>query len=157
MAIATLVSTQTPAAVRRGHLAAVMGAAASSDHDEDVELTPTGLLPDPRPLVANLTRCVVEALAGVRDLDQISRWIDADVYASLRERIALRLRARDATGPTGRATRPRIALGSVRLDFPAEGVVEAVSIVHEPHRSKAVVIRLVGRGGRWIATLVRVL
>ncbi len=32
-------------------------------------------LPNPQPLLENLTRCVIEILAGARDLEQISRWV----------------------------------------------------------------------------------
>ena len=31
-------------------------------------------LPDPEPLLINLTRCVIEVLAGARELDQLARW-----------------------------------------------------------------------------------
>ena len=38
---------------------------------------PTGrdALPNPEPLLENLTRCVIEILAGARDLEQIARWV----------------------------------------------------------------------------------
>jgi hypothetical protein len=35
-------------------------------------------LPNPEPLLENLTRCVIEILAGARDLEQISRWVTVD-------------------------------------------------------------------------------
>jgi hypothetical protein len=35
-------------------------------------------LPNPQPLLENLTRCVIEILAGARDLEQISRWVTVD-------------------------------------------------------------------------------
>src|SRR5688572_6822556 len=37
--------------------------------------TPTRQLPPPEPLLENLTRCVMEVLAGARELDQLARWI----------------------------------------------------------------------------------
>ncbi len=40
-------------------------------------------LPNPQPLLENLTRCVIEILAGARDLEQISRWVTDDVYRHL--------------------------------------------------------------------------
>jgi hypothetical protein len=40
-------------------------------------------LPSPQPLLENLTRCVIEILAGARDLEQISRWVTDDVYRHL--------------------------------------------------------------------------
>ena len=39
--------------------------------------TSTASLPDPRPLLENLTRCVVEILAGARELEQIARWVES--------------------------------------------------------------------------------
>ena len=45
--------------------------------------TSSAALPDPTPLLENLTRCVVEILAGARDLEQISRWVTDDVYRHL--------------------------------------------------------------------------
>jgi len=40
--------------------------------------TPSAELPDPAPLIENLTRCVIEVLAGARDLEQIARWVTDD-------------------------------------------------------------------------------
>jgi hypothetical protein len=45
--------------------------------------TSTAELPSPLPLVENLTRCVIEILAGARELEQISRWVTDDVYRHL--------------------------------------------------------------------------
>src|SRR5687768_16708758 len=45
--------------------------------------TSSSALPNPQPLIENLTRCVIEILAGARDLDQISRWVTDDVYRHL--------------------------------------------------------------------------
>jgi hypothetical protein len=42
--------------------------------------TPTDRLPDPVPLLQNLTRCVIEILAGARELEQIARWVSDDVH-----------------------------------------------------------------------------
>ncbi len=41
--------------------------------------TSTSALPDPAPLLENLTRCVIEILAGARELEQIARWVSDDV------------------------------------------------------------------------------
>ena len=55
-------------------------------------------LPNPEPLLENLTRCVIEILAGARDLEQIARWVDDDVYRHLLKRVVLSTRARHAKG-----------------------------------------------------------
>ena len=48
--------------------------------------SPRSALPDPRPLLENLTRCVIEILAGARELEQVARWVSDDVYRHLLKR-----------------------------------------------------------------------
>lgn len=119
------------------------------------EATPTSSLPPPRPVIESLTRNVVEILAGARDLDQIARWVSDDVYRTLLKRTILSARARQARGE--RPGRPAISLGSILLTEPADGVVEAVAVVHGRGRSRAVAIRLEGIDRRWRATAIGVL
>ena len=57
----------------------------------------TGELPDPRPLLENLTRCVIEIIAGARDLEQIARWVDDAVYTKLLKRVVVSAQARQAS------------------------------------------------------------
>ena len=113
------------------------------------------LLPSPEPLVANLTRCVIEILAGARELEQISRWVTDDVYKHLLKRVLISSRGRQARGQT--AMRPTFALGSSIITRPSAGVVEAVVIVNGRVRSRAVAIRLEGLDRRWRATAIHVL
>lgn len=115
----------------------------------------TSTLPDPRPLVENLTRCVIEVLAGARDLEQISRWVTDDVYRHLLKRVVLSARARQARGQ--KAMRPAFTIGSTNLCEPRDGAVEAVVIVHGKARSRAVALRLEGLDRRWRATAINVL
>ncbi len=117
--------------------------------------TSTSSLPDPTPLVENLTRCVIEILAGARDLEQVSRWVTDDVYRHLLKRVVLSARARQATGRS--ATRPTFTIGSARLSEPRDGVVEAVVIVRGRARTRAVALRLEGLDSRWRATAINVL
>jgi hypothetical protein len=58
-------------------------------------------LPDPRPLLENLTRCVLEVLAGARDLEQLARWVSDDVYRHLLRRTVLASRARSISPHNG--------------------------------------------------------
>ena len=111
--------------------------------------------PDPRPLAENLARCVVEILAGTRELDQIARWLSSDVYAHLTKRVVLSRRARHTRGDS--PSRPAFTMGSTVLGEPREGVVEAVVIVHGRARSRAVAIRLEMLGTRWRASAIHVL
>ncbi|CAN5217419.1 hypothetical protein BH11ACT4_BH11ACT4_02560 [soil metagenome] len=115
----------------------------------------TSTLPDPAPLIENLTRCVIEILAGARDLDQISRWVTDDVYRHLLKRVVLSTRARQAKGQ--RATRPNFSIGSTTVCEPRDGVVEAVVIVRGRARTRAVALRLEGLDQRWRATAINVL
>jgi len=119
------------------------------------EQSPTSSLPSPLGTLESLTRCVVEILAGARDLDQIARWVSDDVYRTLLKRTVLSARARQARGE--RVSRPAITLGRTRISEPADGVVEAVTVVHGRGRSRAVAIRLEGLDRRWRATAIAVL
>lgn len=117
--------------------------------------TATKDLPDPLPLIEGLTRGVFEVLAGVRDIDQLARWIAEDAYRNLVIRANLASRARSArkTAPT----RPVFQILRVRHSSPADGIIEAVVVVSGPARSRAVAMRLEGLDGRWRATSLAVL
>jgi Family of unknown function (DUF6459) len=117
--------------------------------------SPRSALPAPGPLLENLTRCVIEVLAGARDLEQISRWVTDDVYRHLLKRVVLSARARHATGRA--PVRPTFSIGSVSQCEPRDGVVESVVIVLGRARVRAVAIRLEGLDGRWRATAINVL
>ncbi len=117
--------------------------------------SPRNQLPDPEPLVINLTRCVIEVLAGARELDQLARWVTDDVYRHLLKRVVLSARARAVKGQ--RAQRPTITIGRVIISEPRDGVVEAVVIVHSRVRVRAVALRLEGLDRRWRASAINVL
>lgn len=112
-------------------------------------------LPDPEPLLRNLTRGVLEVLAGVREIEQLSRWLTEDAYLPLVTRSNLATRARSARGIP--ATRPVHGILSVRVCVPADGVVESVVVVAGPARTRAVAIRLEGMDRRWRATSLALL
>lgn len=117
--------------------------------------SPRSSLPGPTPLLENLTRCVIEVLAGARDLEQISRWVTDDVYRHLLKRVVLSARARQAKGRA--PARPTFSIGSISQFEPRDGVVEAVVIVRGRARVRAVAIRLEGLDSRWRATAINVL
>ncbi len=112
-------------------------------------------LPNPEPLLINLTRCVVEILAGARELEQIARWVNDDVFRHLLKRVILAERARRLKGE--QAVRPSFSIGSVHICEPRDGALEAVVMVHSRARSRAVAIRLEGLDKRWRATAISVL
>lgn len=117
--------------------------------------TPSSALPNPEPLLENLTRCVIEILAGARELEQIARWVTDDVYRHLLKRVVLSSRARQAKGQNG--VRPTFSIGSTSVCEPRDGVVEAVVIVRGRARTRAVALRLEGLDNRWRATAINVL
>jgi Family of unknown function (DUF6459) len=112
-------------------------------------------LPDPEPLLKNLSVGVLEVLSGAREVEQLARWMTEDAYRKLTVRASLAARARSARGVP--ATRPSYALLSVRHSSPAESVVEAVIIVAGPARTRAIAIRLEGMDRRWRATSLALL
>jgi hypothetical protein len=117
--------------------------------------TSSRALPDPRPLLENLTRCVIEILAGARELEQINRWVSDEVYRHLLKRVIISGRARQAKGQT--VVRPSFSTGQPTVCEPRDGVVEAVIVVHGRARTRAVAIRLEGLDHRWRATAIHVL
>ncbi len=117
--------------------------------------TATAELPDPEPLLRNLTRGVLEVLAGVREVDQLARWLAEDPYRVLVTRSNLAARARSARDVA--PTRPVYSIVSVRMCEPADGVVEAVVIASMPARTRAIAMRLEGLDGRWRATSLALL
>lgn len=121
----------------------------------DVQRSSRGDLPDPEPLLVNLTRCVIEVLAGARELDQLARWVSDDVYRHLLKRTVLSARARAVKGQ--QPHRPAITIGRLSISEPRDGVVEAVVMVHSKARSRAVALRLEGLDNRWRASAIHVL
>ncbi len=119
------------------------------------ERTPSQALPDPEPFLCNLTRGVLEVFAGVRDVDQLARWLTEDAYRKLVLRASLATRARSARGMP--VSRPAHTIMSVHATSPADGIVEAVVIVRGPARTRAVALRLEGMDKRWRATSLALL
>src|SRR4051812_11205864 len=114
--------------------------------------TSTSALPDPQPLLENLTRCVIEILSGSRELEQIARWVSDDVYRHLLKRVVISARARQVKGQ--HVIRPTFTIGSTQTCQPRDGVVEAVVIVRGRARVRAVALRLEGLDKRWRATAI---
>lgn len=130
-------------------------AIASSDDIFGHQHTGRAALPDPEPLLVNLTRSVLEILAGARELEQIGRWVTDEVHATLLKRSMIAARARAAKRQP--SLRPVITIARVIMSEPCDGVVEAVVIVHGRARSRAVAVRLEGLDRRWRASAISVL
>lgn len=112
-------------------------------------------LPDPEPLLRNLTIGVMEVLAGVREVEQLARWLGEDAFRALVTRANLSARARSARGVP--AARPTHHILTIRFSSPADGVVESVVVVAGPARTRAVAVRMEGWDGRWRATSLALL
>lgn len=119
------------------------------------QFTSTARLPDPAVLVDNLALGVVEVLGGVRDLEQLGRWLTEAVYKNLLRRSILAARGRAARRQS--PTRPKVRIASRRITRPADGVVEAAVILTGAARTRAIAIRLEGIDHRWRATALHVL
>lgn len=114
-----------------------------------------GDLPDPEPLLRNLGRSVFEAMAGVREVEQMARWIAPEVFSGLLARVQHAARARRIRGRSVR--RPMIETKTCLWQSPRTGVVEATVLVDLGLRVRAVVIRLEAFRGRWRAEKLHVL
>ncbi|WP_244255813.1 Rv3235 family protein [Rathayibacter sp. VKM Ac-2760] len=112
-------------------------------------------LPDPEPILHCLTLLVVEVLGGSREIDQLARWLSDDVYRHLQKRVVMAARARSAKGRS--TQRIPFTVGRVVITEPRDGIVEAVVLVHNRVRTRAVAIRLEGTDARWRATAINVL
>ncbi len=111
--------------------------------------------PVPEPFLRNLTVGVLEVFAGVREVDQLARWLTEDAYRKLVARANLAARARSARGVA--AKRPVHTILSVHESSPADGIIEAVVVVRGPARTRALAVRIEGMDGRWRATSLALL
>lgn len=128
--------------------------AADAEEFFDFQPCSSAVLPDPAPLLENLATSVVEILLGVRDVQQIARWVTEPTYDCLVRRA---LSARQARARRSSREVPGFAISSVRACHCADGVVEGAVVVRSAGRTRAVAIRLEGLDGRWRATSVGVL
>lgn len=113
--------------------------------EPDDEPDPGGLdhLPDPRRWSALLAQAVVEILAGRRPAGQVVRWTDRDVF----ERIA-----RSAPRRAERVGGTPVRVRRVRVSTSVDGTVEAVAVVDDGTRCRALAMRLEGLQRRWLCT-----
>ncbi len=118
------------------------------------QLDATGL-PNPDALLRNLARSVVEIIAGVREVEQVARWVSPDVFSKVLQRAQHAKRSRALRGLTVR--RPTVRARACLWQSPRPGVVEGTVVVDIGARARAVAIRLESWRGRWRAERIHVL
>ena len=114
----------------------------SRDTDVGVTRTASSALPSARQTAGILARALIEALAGVRQVGQLSVHCSPEVFAGLRGRVR----------PGG----PLPKLLSVRASEPADGVAEASAVFRRGERVAALAFRLQGIDGRWRVTALQI-
>ncbi len=109
------------------------------------QTTASSALPDAKRHVLRLTQGLLEALAGVRPLQQLSSLLHESVYFDLCGRRTPQSRPRIGTVSTAHVRHARIT-------EPADGVVEASVVAMERGYAYAIAVRLEGLDGRWQCT-----
>lgn len=104
---------------------------------------------------ARITGAATEVLAGKRPVQQLARWLPRDLLAGLQLRALLS--STESTSPGSRAVRAHRAASvtSVRASMVQPGTYEAVVVVSDRLRSRAVALRLerVSDGGWGVTAL----
>lgn len=112
-------------------------------------------LGDPSQIIRMVAKGVVEVMAGMRDVNQLGVWLSDDVFLRLRERATQAKQARAARSEA--VSRPTFEITQMRMQSPADGVIEAVVLLQGPTRLRAVTLRLEGYNQRWRTTTLAVL
>jgi hypothetical protein len=106
----------------------------------------------------SITQACMEAISGSRPVQQLARWLDPDCYDKLVHRAALvqEHQARRAGGRTAIRALPSAVVRSARVCRVSDEVYEASTVVVEPHRARAVALRLERRRGLWKVTALEI-
>lgn len=101
-------------------------------------------LPDPAPWARRFIQAVLESLTGRRPAAQLQAWTSTSVFLGLQ-------RACARSGE--RRAQPPVAVRSVHVSEPTDGVAEVCAVVLRPDpqgpRYRAVAARLEGVDGQW--------
>ncbi len=90
-------------------------------------------------------QATMEALAGLRPVQQLQRWLEAEVYGKVRERAEL---SHDGAAPAPQAPRP-LAFHQVRTQQVAPGAWEAAVVFGDERRVRSCALRLEAHRRRW--------
>ena len=154
LALTFLLPSGLPALPSTPSLRLVGPALRSSDDDSlfDAQPTSSAHLPDARFWAGRLTQAILEVEAGVRPVSQLRRWTSDAVYAQLRRQSNRRRIV--ALRETDRRRTPGLAVRSVRVCEPDDGIAEVCAVVHDGRRPRALAMRLEGTDGRWRCTVI---
>jgi len=112
-------------------------------------------LPDATEQLRFLAPAVVEVLAGVRTVEQLSPMLSETIYLKLRDRAARAARSRSEANSV--VTRPNFVVSNLHQESHRPGVIQSVVLLSSNLRTRAVAIRLESRNRRWLATAVSIL
>lgn len=111
--------------------------------DEPAPTSDIERLPDPRRWTALLAQAVVEILGGRRPVAQVVRWVDPEIAERLR---------RSAPPPARMVGGVPVRVRRVRVSTSMDGSVEAVAVVDDGTRCRAIACRLEALHRRWVCT-----
>jgi hypothetical protein len=112
-------------------------------------------LPDATEQLRFLAPAVVEVLAGVRTVEQLSPMLSESIYLKLRDRAARA--ARNRSESRSEIQRPNFVVSKLHQESHRPGVIQSVVLITSSLRTRAVAIRLESRNRRWLATAVSIL
>ncbi|MCG2622730.1 Rv3235 family protein [Arthrobacter sp. I2-34] len=106
----------------------------------------------------SVAQACMEVIGGSRPVQQLARWLDPDCYDKLVHRAALAQErgARRASGRSALQALPSAVVRSARVCRIGTDVYEAALVVVEPHRARAVALRLERRRGLWKVTALEI-
>lgn len=90
-------------------------------------------------------QATMEALTGLRPVNQLQRWLETEVYRKVRERVEL---AHDGLAPTLRAPCP-LTFHQVRTEKITPGAWEVAVVFGDAQRVRACALRIEAHRRRW--------
>ena len=117
---------ETPTALRLGR-----------DHPGSEAPEPDTAPPPVRRWAGRFVQALMEVLAGVRPVTQLTSWTSPDVYDRVRRRAAV-----PGGWPPGSSRGGRPVVHSVRVTQPVPDATEVCAVIHAAGRARAVALRL---------------
>ncbi|WP_120004453.1 Rv3235 family protein [Nesterenkonia muleiensis] len=123
-------------------------AAPSGQHDSQRPDQLAGERQERRQIVAiarMVCQATTEVLNGLRPVNQLRRWLDAEVHRKVEQRAAIMARHRSPS-----TARPhRLSFDAEQTTHPRAGAWEVSVIFTDEHRTRACALRLQAHRGRW--------